>query len=40
MFNVSSLSTSSQMVVGVLLMIVIALTVYELWDNALARWFR
>lgn len=40
MFNVSSLSTSSQMVVGVLLMIVIALTVYELWDIALARWFR
>ncbi len=40
MFNVRSFSTSSQTVVGMLLMIVIALTVYELWDTAVARWFR
>ncbi len=40
MFNVSFFSRTGQMVVGVLLASMIALTVYELWDTAIARWFR
>ena len=40
MFNMRFFSRSSEMVVGVLLAGMIALTVYELWDTAIARWFR
>lgn len=40
MFNVNLFSRSSQMVVGMLLAGMIVLTVYELWDTAIARWFR
>ncbi len=40
MFRVSFFSRTGQVVVGVLLASMVALTVYELWDVAIARWFR
>lgn len=40
MFKFSFFSRTGQVVVGVLLASMIALTIYELWDTAVARWFR